>query len=165
MAELAYTLDVTEDDRLDQAEALVRSYCGWHIAPSRTETVTVYPTPDGRLLLPSMYVTAITSITEQGGTALAAEDFRFFPHGEVQRLDLGWSWSPSPGGVNVVFTHGYDLPPADVTAIVQALATRAIGNTAGLKSKGVGPFTETYSTELLPLERGTLAQYRIPARF
>lgn len=161
--DLAVTLTATEDDRLEQAEAMVRGYCGWHIAPSRTETVTLYPDGSGQMALPSLYVTGVASVTETGYPALLSTDYRWYPHGEILRIQP-WYWNTRTGGVDVTFTHGYQDPPADVTAVVQALAQRLVANTAGLKSKTVGPFSETYSTELLSLEKATLSRYRIPSR-
>lgn len=161
--ELADALVATEAELLLQAEATVRGYCGWHIAPSRTDTVTVYPDGRGVILLPTLNLTAVTSITETGQAALTADAYRVYAHGEIRRLGY-WYWQTNTSAVSVVFVHGYAMPPADVTQVVQALASRAAGNAAGLKSKTAGPFSETYSTELLPLERATLARYRIPPR-
>ena len=58
-AELATSLAPTEADRLLQAEALVRGYCGWHIAPSRSETITVRTFGGTSVMLPSLLVTEV----------------------------------------------------------------------------------------------------------
>lgn len=161
--ELAGSLEATDDERLAQAEALVRAFCGWHIAPSREATVTLYPDGSGTLLLPTLKLTSVTSVTEDGVAPLLTTDYRVYEHGEILRVPP-WCWASSTAGVTVVFTHGYDPAPADVTAVVQAVGKRLHGNPSGLQSKGTGPFTETYSTDLLPLERAALMKYRLPAR-
>lgn len=162
MSELAAELTPEDDDeRLLQAEAKVRTYCRWHIAPSRTETVTLYPEYGlETLMLPSLYVTAVTAVTD-GTTTLATTDYLWRPNGILRRLPGLW-WSLDNQGVTVTFTHGYDEPPADVTAAVQELA--AIGSLGRLKSKSAGPFSETYSFDLNTVDASSLDAYRIPLR-
>lgn len=166
-AELATTLTSTEADRLMQAEALVRGFCGWHIAPSRKATVTLRGTTGPTLMLPSLYVTEITSVTVDDSLTDAA-DYYEFQAGYLTRPS-GW-WTAER--IVVEFTHGYEDVPADVTAIVQAVAQRAIANPGSLKSKSIGPFSESYSLTssdgvtpltLLDSEKEALRRYRIPA--
>ena len=71
-AELATTLHATDEDRLMQAESVVRAHCGWHIAPVREDVVVL----DGQgaadvLLLPSLRVTAVA--VTQGGEEVAPD--------------------------------------------------------------------------------------------
>lgn len=160
MPELAEDLAPTTDDALlEQAEAKVRTYCRWHIAPSREETVTLYPDCYSTVLfLPSLYVTDVSLVTE-GVTDLATTDYAWRTNGIIKRVS-GW-WSPEDQGVTVTFTHGYDEAPPDVTAVVQELA--AIGSLGRLKSKSAGPFSETYSSDLNTVDASSLSAYRVPA--
>lgn len=158
MPELADELTATDADRLLQAEQAVRDYCGWHIAPSRTQTVTLRGTASPNLMLPSLYVTAVTSVTVDGAPQVEGVDYDVHREGYLSRRGWGW-WTGE--SIVVVFTHGYDgaaVPPS-VTAAVQALAQNAIGNPAALTRKTVGPFTEQYgsSSDLL----SGLGAYRI----
>ena len=90
------------------AEAMVRSYCGWHIAPSETHTVTLDGKGGSTLFLPSLHVTAITSITVDG-TLLAATGYEWSETGQVNRK-YG-AWPRKLRSIVVVFTHGYtDVP-------------------------------------------------------
>lgn len=165
--ELAANLAPTEADRLLQAEALVRSYCGWHIAPSRVDEVAVLPATLGQVaLLPSLHVTAVSSIAEDG-TALDTTAYEWSANGVLTR---SWGWNSS---VTVTFTHGYDEPPAEVTAVVQAVAQRAVDNPSSLVRVQKGPFADTYSQTgfnqslpiaLLDAEKEILDRYRIPPR-
>lgn len=155
-AELATSLTASEADRLEQAEASVRDFCGWHIAPERTETVTFGQPSGPRLMLPSLYVTAVSSVVVDGIT-LDAADYLAHQSGWIERVGYGTAWYGDV--VTVTFTHGYVFPPANVTAAVQSLAQNAVGNPAALSRKSIGPFAEVYS---LPASLLTgLGKYRI----
>lgn len=166
MAELATTLTATEADRLEQAEALVRSFCGWHIAPSRTETVSVRGRGSKTLLLPSLHVTAIASVTDDGALLVDDEDYTWSDAGVITHESTFGT-----GLVTVAFTHGHTTPPAEVEAIVQAVAQRAVDNPGSLVRTQSGPFSDTYSTTgtnqvaslaLLDSEKEALRRYRVP---
>lgn len=168
-AELAASLAATEADRLMQAEALVRGFCGWHIAPSRTETVTLLGNGTPILLLSSLYVTAVSSITEDGVALTLTDDYRWSPAGVLTRVG---HWAHTKAVV-VAFSHGYTTPPAEVTAAVQAVAQRATDNPGSRPREQSGPFADTYSQTgfnqspalaLLDAEKEILGRYRIPLR-
>lgn len=169
MSELAVDLTPTEDDRLLQAEAVVRSYCRWHIAPSRTETLTLRAEGMTSVMLPSLYVTEIASITDDGTDLVLSTDYRWYEDGIIDRVDAYWG----SGDVVVVYTHGYSLPPDDVAGVVQAIAQRAVDNPRSLTRETKGPFTDVYSQTganqslalaLLPEEKTILSPYRLPLR-
>jgi hypothetical protein len=156
VADLAINLEPSVEDRLLQAESQVRGFCGWHIAPSRSETVT-FDRPTGeRLMLPSLYVTSVDSVTIDGVPQVLDSDYRVHRNGWISRLPYGSGWSGDL--VEVTFTHGYSDPPASVTAAVQALASNAV-TAAGLSRKTVGPFTDVYELPGDLLAR--LGAYRI----
>lgn len=172
MPELATTLASTDDDRLDQAEGLVRAYCGWHIGPERTTTETL-PTLGGVLLLRSLHVTAVASVTLADDTVLDVADYEWTEAGAV-RLLPGWAtdwWYQR--WATVEYTHGYAPPPAEVVGVVRAVAQRGVNNPGSLVRTQVGPFSDTYSqtgfNQSLPLalldaEKQILDRYRIPPR-
>lgn len=169
MAELADTLDATEDDRLDQAEGLVRAYCGWHISPSRTETAVVRTAGDV-LLLPTLYLTDVASVTLYDATVVDVADYEWSQNGVISQVWGGpWSWR----SVTVEFTHGYDIPPPEITAVVQAIAQRAVDNPRSLTRETKGPFTDVYSQSgsnqtlalsLMDGEKAVLNAYKLPPR-
>lgn len=166
--ELASGLTSTEAERLLQAEALVRSYCRWHIAPSRAAVVVTLLGHGGRiLLLGSLQVTAVASVTEDG-IALTSDDYTWQANGVLTR-EGRWAYGKD---VVVTFTHGYAAPPPEVSAIVQSIASRAIQNPGSLVRTQDGPFADTFSQTgfnqslpmaLLDAERAVLAPYRIAA--
>ena len=139
-AELATTLVATDADRLEQAEALVRAYCGWHIAPSRGGSETFDAIADNVLLLKSLHVTAVASVTENG-TTVDPSDYSWTEAGVLTRRC--WSWATGP--IVATFTHGYDVPPPEVAAVVQAVAQRAFDNPGSRPRAQAGPFADSYS--------------------
>ena len=142
MADLADSLVSTDDDRLDQAEGLVRDYCGWHIAPSRSTTVTLMGTGGRVLMLPTLYVTEVTTVTCDG-VELDPGDYFCTVAGVLTRLHGTWYEQV----VVITFVHGYDEAPPAVMKVVQALAQRAVSNPTGATSYTItkGPFTDSAS--------------------
>ena len=168
-AELAASLTTTEADRLLQAEAAVRDYCGWHIAPERADVEIVVDGSGARVLqLPTLHLTDVTGIVEDGVTVDLAD---------VQWTEAGYLWRASGWtrnlrGVTATVTHGFAEVPAAVQAVVQAVAQRAVQNPGSLVRKQVGPFADTYSQTgfnqslpiaLLEAEKRMLDAYRLPS--
>ena len=106
-AQLADSLVATEADRLEQAEAAVRNYCGWHIAPIAVDTVTITKPRSATFVLPSLYVTEVTSITRDG-ELLDDSTYTWSPAGVVTAYSGVWSGDE----LVVNFIHGHDpVPP------------------------------------------------------
>ncbi len=157
---------------IDQATALVRRYCGWHVTPSMSETITLDGSGVGMQILPSLHVTGITSVTYDG-TLLSATDYAWSPNGVIEYVAAGLyfagvsRWSTGLGKVVVVFTHGYTDAP-DLAGVILARATRAQKDPKGnLSSWTRGPFSENYqgaSSEFTKDERDTLDRYRLAPR-
>ena len=182
--ELATTLEPTVTDRLLQAEAMVRTWCGWHIAPERDDTFMLDGPGGPNLVLPTLHLTDVVSVTE-GGTLLdpAVPDYQWSQAGVITRIrwaswqwfdpsvfdDFGTgpnSWSSDDQSIVVEVTHGYPDVPADVTSVVQRVAQRLVDNPAGLVQETVGPFHNQYGTSdlLTPGDLAVLARYRLPTR-
>jgi hypothetical protein len=74
-----------------------------------------------------------------------------------------------PDVYTVTFTHGFENPPEDVTAVVQSLAARAIAtptSAGSLTGRSAGPFSESYAQSVGPMslldtDKAALAPYRI----
>jgi len=155
---------------IDQATADVRRYCGWHVTPSITEVVTLDGSGNGTQILPSLHVTAVTSVTYDG-TLLTADDYIWSPVGVIEYAPLGpyfpgvAYWSRGAGRVVVEMTHGYDEAP-DLAGVILALASRSVGARSGLTRMQMGPFSEQYEvgSGCTASELATLDSYRIPPR-
>lgn len=122
--EIVPTTTPTPDDLLVEAEAAVRAYCGWHITPVRTDTVTVWSDGGPVLLLPSLKVQSVASVT-RNGTDIGDWDVR--ENGVLYRR---WWWPL--GAIVVTFTHGYDSAP-ELNPIIRDVAERAAAS---------GPYTQ-----------------------
>lgn len=179
-SELATTLAASEEDRLLQAEALVRAYCGWHIAPVKTHMWSL-GTADTTIVLPTLRLFSVLTVTD-GTTVLDPSAYTWTDTGILTFTpdSIVCSWVGDfvrelrdSAKLTVQAMHGFDDVPPEVTAVVQAIATRAVNNPRGLVRETVGPFTDAYATglggyapgvALLEDEKRVLAPYKLPAR-
>lgn len=155
MPDLATDLTPEDDDAaLEQAESIVRGFCGWVIAPEETVTVTVEWDGGCDLVLPSRFVTDVVSVTHLGS---AITGWRLTSSGMLKGVSFPC------GAIVVEFTHGFaaDAVPPAVTRVVQSLAQRiqSQSGAGGVKSRQVGPFAESYGGELAPDEVARLTPY------
>lgn len=109
-----------------RACAAVRAYCGWHVAPSVTESITLDGSGTQFLMLPSLRVTDITAITEDGSTADATQ-YQWSATGQLWR---SWPWSGNFRSVVVDLTHGYDSCPEEILGVLEEAASRGTAGTA-----------------------------------
>lgn len=164
--ELDAYLSGDSETALATAEAAVRAYCGWHVAPVKSETVTVWGGGDGVILVPSLHVVSVESVTVDGEPVT---DFTWREHGTLH----GRCWR---GRVEVSFTHGFDLgsPAYEVVrGQILAIAARAKASPDGVMRAQVGQVSETYSqtstnqaggVSLLTVEKKALDAYVLPPR-
>lgn len=125
------------------AEAMVRAYCGWHIAPAVTETLTLDGKGGSILVLPSLRVTAITTVVADGVT-LAASAYSWSQSGLVERVN-GF-WPRKFRSIAVSLTHGYTTCPLEVRDFIQQLAENGAA-TPPLTKAQVGQVVVTYSAQ------------------
>jgi hypothetical protein len=122
------SLSTREEFLVRAAAEVVRDYCGWHIAPSITDT---YPKlaigSGGIIMLPSGYVTNVASVTVNspaGNTVLdPTTDYDWFKQGYIEaRSPL---WRANTGLATVTMTHGYTECPLAVKAVIFELMETA----------------------------------------
>lgn len=147
---------------ISAALAAVQSYCGWHIAPSATATVSVWSSDGCSVFLPTMNLTAVTTVT-QDAVVLGSTTYTFESYGVIRRTS-GNAFGTSTR-VTVAFTHGYATMPKDAADVVLALAQRSISDTRGMVSKTIGPFSENYGPQLGQAEKDRLAPYCLSTGF
>jgi hypothetical protein len=123
--------------RLDQAISNIREACGWHIAPSFTETVTLDGPGRSVLRLDSLHVTAVESVTENGRELVEWTDYEWSAKGTMRRRGC---WTDRYRGIVVEFTHGYDTLPAELAALILDVATAAAAQPVGQQPEKIGPF-------------------------
>lgn len=136
------------------AAGQVRRICGWHIAPSLTQTLTLDHDGSGVLYLPSLYVTDVASVKDLTGST---------PR-EVSR----WRWSGAgmieghfPAGfraVEVTLTHGYEACPADLLPVLASRTQRRA------MQESLGSRSVSYSAEGDRAFESTLESYRLGPR-
>lgn len=148
---------------LDAAQAAVRRYCGWHVAPVITETITLDGNGSRSILLRSQKVTEIISVIENG------EPFTDFEWSETGILTKNTGcWSRKHRAITVNLTHGFD-EFSDIAGIIVGIASRAKGAGDGALSKRAGSMAITrgsnggaaVSLPLLMTEKEQLASYRL----
>jgi len=153
------------DESLALACAAVRDYCGWHIAPSVTETVTTRG--DGRrdLLLPTLHLTDVTAATNDGTATTVTE---WDEIGVVRYPD--WpAWSTTMRGVTVTITHGYDECPEALAGAIRSMASRGV-TSLGVTRSQVGQVSRQYASGATDgalgatdAELAIVRRYRIPS--
>lgn len=182
MPDLAESSDLTTwqsgdvDLMVGAAEAAVRAYCGWHIYPSRDDTVVVDGSGAHLLMLPTLHLTDVASVTEtatfsEGPVVLDLTDglVQWSANGYLVRE--GQRWTTRLRGVEADITHGYPDLPLDLQAVVLALSSRAVASPGGATLDQAGPFQVRLATNsdgtaggvlLTGLERSVLDTYKIP---
>jgi hypothetical protein len=130
-------------DRTEAAVAAVRREAGWHIAPVRTETVTLDSGGGYFLPLPTRKIVSVTAVRDvTSGSPLAVTGWSVRLSGLYLR---GWAAWPD-GLVEVDLVHGYATTPADLYAVIAARARQMDSQReAGLKQYAIsrGPFSES----------------------
>lgn len=123
--------------RLDGVIQDIRDFCGWHIAPSITQTLTLDGPGRRTLLLPSLHVTSIAEVTEDG-TAVPADQFDWSEKGMLRRRSGVWSdrWR----GITVELTHGHTSAPAGVLGVIVDVVSEAMAVELGTVPEKMGPF-------------------------
>lgn len=155
------------------AEAAVRTYVGWHLAPVITETIQVtarHRSPN--LFLPTTRIVDVEKV-----------EVLYRPTGEWVELDpetYEWDvpgllrrhgcWPRPLRGIRVTLTHGYEpdeIP--EVASILDAIEKRSRMNLGGVASQSVNGASVSYltaggaplSTQLLNIEKQALDPYRV----
>lgn len=156
-----------DDDRtawlLAAALAAARGYCGWHVTPSRTETITVDGSGGNLLLLPTLRLTALTAITEDD-VELDVDTVRWSSDGRLRKHHVRCHrWTHHYQGVTVTITHGIDDAPDWNTAVLSMVDRMSTSGDldANLVEKTVDDVTYRWAQRLSHPEEALLDQYRL----
>jgi hypothetical protein len=156
----------TTTPEADVALATVVAYCGWHIAPSVTEDVTLDGTTSTVLRLPTLHLTSLDTLTISG-VVVDVDDTTAVQWSEAGYLRCSSGFGALLRGVVVGITHGYDAMPLDVQAVIDGLASRAafpsspyvqVGQVRVATDASGMPIGGT----LTSVEQMTLDRYRLP---
>jgi len=157
---------IDADFWLKAAHGAVRRFCGWHVAPTITDTLVLDGSGGREILLPSLRVVTLTSVLNDGQDVTASVDTS---RAGILRLTTG-CWTDRLGRITVTLTHGYYLDEVpEVAAVIAGVAKRgpnsgrveaseaANGSSRGAALDRGAPL----SIPLLAPERETLAPYRL----
>jgi len=117
---------MTQPSSTDIARAIARRYCGWHVSPEDSVSVTIDGPGHRTLVLPTLHLVDLESVTEDG-VELDLADLAWSERGLVVKRD-GSFWTGSLGGIAVSMTHGYDT--ADDFDHAVAIIAGSAGSTA-----------------------------------
>lgn len=139
---------------------LIQEYCGWHVAPSRAETVEAEGDGGRVLLLPSLHVTSVTAVRDESGVEVS--DFKSRKNGvlrgcwrneELYRVDI---------------VHGFDAMPSEIEDILADLESRSTPSGALVQ---VGQVRYATASDGSPLgahltgaQKAILDRYKLPPR-
>lgn len=134
----------------------IRSECGWHIAPTLTETIEVETDRSKLALLPSLRVVDVTRVVD-AETGRELTDWRVSPNSGVLRCKSG-VW---PEVLTVDLIHGYPACPPELLPII---AERAQHLRAGIVSQeNIGGRAIAYRQDSYSHYHAVLARYQLPA--
>lgn len=151
------------DEQLAAALAAVRRYCGWHIFPEVTETITVDGTGGELLHLPTLKVVDVHGVRETTGDQWSHCTITWSAAGMLRKRH--GRFTDEFRGVEVSLTHGFAEAP-DVVKIVGDVAFRELSNPHRRSSLKVGERQESFglaAAGLFGTEFAVLDQYRLNA--
>jgi hypothetical protein len=139
-------------DAWSAAVASVRAYCGWHIAPEVTETLTVDGSGTSVQMLPTLRLVDLISITNAGSVVTDPE---WSTSGMVRGC-----WTSRLRGVVAEMRHGFEEWPSDLVAVIAEMV-------AGIAQARVSQVTSRSHQVSFDLDdvaerqRQTLDRYRL----
>lgn len=155
-------------DPYEYASGVVRGYSGQDFAAVANEVIKVDPRSDGTAQLPQMPVTAVSAVAGWMPDKFGAwgwqtlTQFGWARRGllyntalmnppTVSNLPLDYpvpTWPWLPESLQVTYSHGYAVIPADIQTIVTRIAVQIAGNPGFLQSKKVGEVTNVFGSFL-----------------
>lgn len=157
-----------ETDYLAAAEAQVRAYCRWHIAPVTAENLVLDGTGSRSLFVRTLRLVSVTAV-EVDGLVVDPATLEWSEAGFIRAPGI---WVDKLRSVKLTVTHGFESVP-DVAEIVRAIAARASAAPGGVVREQAGAVSLTNSLTatgvsggvvLMDHERRMLDKYRLPGR-
>ncbi len=134
---------------LDIASSAIRSFCGWSISQETGVTGVLDGSGNRWLWLPTLKLTAVTSVKVNGDPLTVVTDFDWTSYGKLIHRGC---WPRTARSVEVVYTHGYATVPDVVKGACLVAATLLYKNPEFVSSRSetMGPFAESssYSSSL-----------------
>ena len=143
------------------AQAAVRNYCGWHVAPSLACRIATnfydkrLSKNAGYLLiqLPATFVTDVTSVSIGGKEY---DTYVFDTNGTLRVHGVDWTGIRPYTLVTVEYIAGVSLDmAAGIRELIAHRVTHAMASTSGVQSESVGGVSVTYNANWTNSARAT----------
>lgn len=169
MAESVVDADIKIDAQywMRAGEAAIRAYCGWHVCPVVTETLTLDTSRQRFVKLPSMRVLDVGKVEYLGRDVTGSMSWS--EAGLLKWKNKFLTFDDEYRGLKITLTHGYEL--GEVPQIVSLIATvgRRAADQKTVASQSVNGASVAYltaggaplSVPLLSIEKEMLAPYRL----
>jgi hypothetical protein len=155
---------------IEGASGAAVEYCGWHIAPRLTTSVTVDGSGTRIQPLPTLNLVALNTLAENG-QPLDVNRIDWSGNGLLEKY--GWEvWTRRRRGVVADIEHGYVDTPSWIVTLVCAVAARGFLTSPGVMQESAGGESITYSTSkatappgvvtLMDYEKKMLDRVRVP---
>ncbi|MEV6413849.1 hypothetical protein [Kribbella sp. NPDC051718] len=144
---------------VDGAVWALRRRAGWHIAPSKNETVTVDGSDTRLVVLPTLQLTAVSEVRDVSGSAPVVLHNWSAARAGMLRRAAGW-----PRGFQVVaadITHGYDETPPDLFPVIAAIC-KLMADDSDVAQESLGAWSTTLRDSLTAEQKETADSYAIP---
>lgn len=139
---------------LDGAASATVEHCGWHIAPTITESVTVDGTGTLVQALPTMYMTNLISVNELG-RAFDVSLVDWSENGLMEKRS-GATWTGRRRGIATSIEHGYPSTPGWLTTLICAAAGRAFLGSLAISQETAGAESVAYAQPMRGVGGGTV---------
>ena len=146
----------------EAAEAAIRAYCGWHVAPVKRETLTVDGNGRTTLVLPTMRIQSVESVKIDGSNV--TDSVRWSTSGMLE----GVCFPRRFRAVEVTLEHGFSADEiGDIAGLIGTL-TKRFTTDPRIRSQSVAGASVSYFgsngglSHLLTVdEMAALAPYRL----
>lgn len=141
--------DVTDAD-LEAIGNAIRNWCGWHIAPRKTETLTLDQLGHRVLTIPSLLVTDVSAVTDADDNPI--DDYEWRTIGQLWRRR---GWPTGYRKVKVTLTHGFESTPPEILAVAQHMLDERVDAAAfgSVKTAQLDGAAVTYAADATGLLR------------
>lgn len=144
---------------VDAAVATLRRMADWHIAPQRTETLTLDGSETRLLVVPTLRLTSVTAVRDVSGSApLTLSGWRASQAGMIRRAA---GWPCGFGVLEVDVVHGYANAPADLLPAIAALCELAAAE-LDVQQESLGAWSVTARDSLAQAHAETIEAYALP---
>lgn len=144
----------------------IRSYCGWHVSPVITETLTLDGKGGRFLKLPTLRLASV-GVLKIDGKPIPAENYGVSKLGLIE-LYAG-EFPRRYGSIEVTFTHGYETVP-DVNQVATQIIVNALASPMGVTREQAGAVSISFATtapgvsggvSILERDKEILSRYKL----